>query len=237
MTNPDNLQSPTDTGTPVQAYVGPQAEVTLPPWRPAPLVQQKQDDSFSEAEMQAIRTTADQEVDAKRAFLIQSLITVVLSATYLVLLFSVGLSVAMIYIAFFAGWYVTYAAHLSSTINNNQIVNKIRQRQTDQAHNASLGLPPNKPALSAEDNPYISNLRKNVTIFLLLVIIFAIILLISLRPLGSSFPIASAGLSLVLVGLGSGLLFQYLTLCRGLGKVNEAERQRKIDELISKWQG
>jgi hypothetical protein len=224
MTNPDNNDPnpSTDSGTPVQDYVGPQAEVTLPPWRPAPLVQHKQDDSFSEAEMRAI----GKEVDARRSANFHGVIFCVLAVPYFALLAFRGFNSSLV--LFEVGWATWLAVHGAPLFRQNALVGEIRLRHLVSENNAMLGLPSTEGAPFIEEAPYMRRFRLSLFLYAGLI---ALTLLAALLGIF----LDMGGFLALGLGLTCGLIMEYLTLCRGLGRLNETERQRKIDELMSKW--
>lgn len=238
MTNPDNPNSPTDTGTPVQDYVGPQAEVTLPPCQPAPLMQQKQDDSFSAAEVQAIRTAAGQEVDAKLASSISMttvrVLIVVISAT---LIGSWSYDHALFGPAMFTlvGLVLWFVANLMSASRISSSVGELALRHSVEENNAVLSMPRIEATPSTKGNPYIRNFRISaIGVVVLEVLLAAFWLVANLMQLeGMSF--LGGSLLGLMIGIGVGTMIHYLTLCRGWGRLSEAERQRQIDKLVSGW--
>ncbi len=225
MTNPDNNPNPpTDSGTPVQDYVGPQAEVTLPPWRPAPIVQQKQDDSFSEADMQTIR----KEVDARRSVNFHGVIFCVVAVPYFALLVFRGFNSSLV--LFEVGWAIWLVVHGASLFRQNALVGEIRLRHIVSENNAILGLPSAEGMPVIEEAPYMRRFRLSLFLYSGLITFILIAgLMGTLMDMGGFLALG--------LGLTCGLIMEYLTLCRGLGRLNETERQRQVDALIGKWLG
>ncbi len=93
-----------------------------------------------------------------------------------------------------------------------------------------LGLPSAAGSPFIEEAPYMRRFRLSLFLYAgLIALTFVAAVLGIFLDMGGFLALG--------LGLTCGLIAEYLTLCRGLGRLNEAERQRKIDELIRKWQG
>ncbi len=228
----DSQPALADHGTPVQDYVGPHAAVNLPPWQPAPIVPRKADESFSEVEMQAMRLAAAQEVDAKRAARIHMIVASVLT----ILLATVSLFTGSLFNLFLIGWMGWSVVHNWSANNTRSAVGDLAYRNARARSDAIFGSPSEDNTTLSKGNPYIKRFQRQSLVGIgLIALILVIVMVLSLQP-----DMTSHGLADVLgfvLGIGGGILLEYLTLCLGLGRLTEAQRQQQVDALLRRWLG
>lgn len=226
----DSQPAPAEHGTPVHDYVGPQAEGNLPPWQPAPIVPRKADESFSEVEVQAMRLAAEQEVDAKRAARIHRIVASVIT----ILLATVSLFTGSLFNLFLVGWVGWFVVHSWSANNVKSAVGDLAYRNARARSDAIFGSPSEDNIPLSKGNPYIKRFQRQFLLGIgLIALILVIVMVLSLQP-----DMTSHGLADVLgfvLGVGGGILLEYLTLC--LGRLNEAQCQQQVDELLRRWLG